>query len=87
MYKDPVTDPGKVSKKGRLALVEGNGGALTTLTSLPRGTHPDDVLVPVFEDGALLVDESLDAVRDRAALPPTLPSIDALVKALAPPST
>lgn len=60
--KDPVTDQGKRSKKGRLALVE-DGGAFSTV----RGPHHGDQLVPVFENGKILKTYTLDEVRARAA--------------------
>ena len=74
VFKDPVTDKGKASKKGRLALVDVDG-TLTTKTQCAPGPVEGDVLVTVFEDGALLVDDTLETVRERAALPPldTLP--------------
>ncbi|KAJ8601021.1 hypothetical protein CTAYLR_007965 [Chrysophaeum taylorii] len=79
VFKDPITDKGKVSKKGRLALVkdeDGKSSSYKTLTSL-AGPHPDDVLVDIFRDGDLLVDVTFSQVRDRAALPPleTLPLV------------
>jgi nicotinamide phosphoribosyltransferase len=60
--KDPVTDVGKRSKKGRLALLE-EGGVYSTV----RGPHADDRLVPVFENGRILRSYTLDEVRARAA--------------------
>jgi nicotinamide phosphoribosyltransferase len=64
VMKDPVTDPGKRSKAGRLALVHDGSGYRT----LPEGeTTLPNLLVPVFRNGELLVDQSLDAIRDRAA--------------------
>jgi nicotinamide phosphoribosyltransferase len=62
--KDPVTDTGKRSKKGHLALVcEGSG--LTTV----RGPRPDDLLVPVFENGRVLRTYTLEEVRRNAVAP------------------
>jgi nicotinamide phosphoribosyltransferase len=60
--KDPVTDPGKRSKQGRLALVE-EGGAFRTV----RGPDDADQLVPVFENGKILRSYTLDEVRARAS--------------------
>lgn len=62
VYKDPVTDPGKVSKKGRLALVRDAQGWRT----VPAGQAHGDRLVPVYRDGRLLRETTLDAVRARA---------------------
>jgi nicotinamide phosphoribosyltransferase len=59
--KDPVTDTGKRSKKGHLALVH-EGGAYATV----RAPRKDDLLVPVYENGRLLRTYTLDEVRAAA---------------------
>ena len=64
VYKDPITDHGKRSKRGQLKLVEGESGLVTVPLSDPR----EDKLVVVFENGKLLVDESLETVRARAGV-------------------
>ncbi len=64
VFKDPVTDPGKASKRGRLALVADSEGSYVTKTACPREGVPGDVLVEVFR-----VDQSFDDVRARAAIP------------------
>jgi len=69
VFKDPITDKGKMSKKGRLALVK-EGGTFVTKTSCPREGVPGDALHLVFEDGEVVVDQSFADVRARAALPP-----------------
>lgn len=48
MYKDPVTDPGKASKKGRFSVIN-NGGAVYTV----RHGHSDEVnmLKVAYEGG------------------------------------
>jgi len=68
VFKDPVTDPGKRSKAGRLTLLERRGAyrtvrmdALEAETSNGEGWQP--ALRPVFEDGRLLVDDSFTQVR------------------------
>jgi nicotinamide phosphoribosyltransferase len=58
VFKDPATDNGKRSKAGRLSLVQ-DGGRLRTV----EGGRKDDVLVPVFEDGKILVDYTFEEVR------------------------
>jgi len=63
VFKDPVTDKGKVSKKGKLALIHTSDGFATV-----PAPHSADLLVDVFLDGALLVDYAFDAVRANAAL-------------------
>ncbi|HTJ64288.1 MAG TPA: nicotinate phosphoribosyltransferase [Alphaproteobacteria bacterium] len=62
VYKDPVTDPGKVSKRGRQALIRDASG-WRTLSGAPNG---DNRLIPVFRDGRLLRQTGFDAVRARA---------------------
>ena len=63
-FKDPVTDPGKKSKAGRLDLIQSENGYETS--TLP-GAEPDarSVLRTVFENGELLIDETLDTIRAR----------------------
>ena len=66
VYKDPVTDPGKTSKRGKLALVRRNG----TLYTQPAHLTPpeEDVLQTVFENGEMRVWHSLNDIRKRAVL-------------------
>ena len=60
VFKDPVTDPGKVSKKGRLDLVRGANGELQTRAAGAAGSE----LVEVFRDGKILVEWTLQQVRE-----------------------
>ena len=62
VMKDPITDPGKRSKAGRLALVHRNGKYETVREEEVFG---DDLLVTVFKNGNLLVDYTLANVRER----------------------
>jgi len=64
VFKDPATDPGKKSKKGRLTLEE-NDGKWTTVEE-GKGEAGKDKLVTVFRNGELLVDEKFAAIRERA---------------------
>lgn len=67
VYKQPVTDSGKTSKKGRLDLVRTDDGFSTIV--IPNATDiasPDSVLETVFENGELLRSESLNEIRARA---------------------
>lgn len=75
VYKDPVTDPGKKSKRGRLKLVkvrgwkddDPNNERYETLTdSDPAYDNAKDELITVFKDGELLVDYTLGEIRERA---------------------
>lgn len=64
VFKDPVTDQGKRSKKGRLSLVKTDSGYETVRTSELNGR--EDILVTIFKNGKLLVDETLAVIRARA---------------------
>jgi nicotinamide phosphoribosyltransferase len=59
--KNPVTDPGKRSKAGRLALTRTEGKYQTISGTNVAG----DLLQPVFNNGGLLRDESLKTIRAR----------------------
>lgn len=65
VYKDPITDPGKRSKRGRQALVETADGFVTCRED-ERAGRPN-ALVKVFRNGRLLVEQTLEQVRARAA--------------------
>lgn len=68
VYKDPVTDPGKISKRGRLSLVMGDGGILETESE----TDPKfDYLQTVFENGVVRNRTNLAEVRRLAQVRPT----------------
>lgn len=63
VYKDPVTDRGKRSKRGRLALVKTDEGFSTRRESeLGSDTN---LLRTVFRDGQLEIDESFETIRAR----------------------
>ncbi len=66
VYKDPVTDQGKRSKKGRLAVVRGTTGEIKTIRREDLGQR-ENLLVPVFRNGKLLRDYAFEEVRQRAA--------------------
>jgi nicotinamide phosphoribosyltransferase len=61
VFKDPKTDPEKRSKAGRMSLVHRGGGYQTV-----EGDASDSLLVPVFENGAVLKTYTLDEVRKNA---------------------
>jgi nicotinamide phosphoribosyltransferase len=65
VYKDPVTDPGKRSKAGRLALVE-EKGRLTTVRR-EQAAKDRDQLAEVYRNGELLLDWSFEQIRERVA--------------------
>lgn len=64
VYKAPVTDNGKRSKRGKLKLVN-NGGILETFDSHQLGT---DVLQTVWENGVLVVDPTFEEIRKQAGV-------------------
>nr|XP_032819019.1 nicotinamide phosphoribosyltransferase-like isoform X1 [Petromyzon marinus]XP_032819020.1 nicotinamide phosphoribosyltransferase-like isoform X2 [Petromyzon marinus] len=70
VYKNPVTDPGKASKRGRLSLHRTPDGSFHTVQE-GRGDPNTDVLVTVFENGVLMSDYQFEDVRQRAALSDT----------------
>ncbi|KER33807.1 hypothetical protein T265_00471 [Opisthorchis viverrini] len=72
VFKHPITDLQKTSKKGRLTLeyCEEQGDYITIEEGL--GCATKDILVPVFENGVLLKDYSMDEIRHRAELPEVL---------------
>lgn len=69
VYKDPITDPGKASKKGRLDLILNDNNEYETVR-IPKGMeqHPQSVLQTYYKDGLILVDDNFQAIRDRAKL-------------------
>ena len=68
VFKDPVTDPGKNSKHGRLALVLGKYGQFTTLENVSDSGVSEDHLQLVFENGDIVADYDLDSIRRAASL-------------------
>lgn len=68
VYKDPITDHVKKSKRGKMALIKGEEKSFETIQhaqELNGEIEAKDVLVPVFQDGKLLVDYTLDSIRER----------------------
>ena len=69
VYKDPVTDAGKTSKRGRMRLLRRlDDGSLHTVALPPSGdealpTGFEDAMVTVWENGRLLHDQRLDDIR------------------------
>jgi len=67
VFKDPITDPGKNSKHGRLALVESEPGVFRTIENVTDASlDREDRLVTVFENGEVLQEYDLDSIRRRA---------------------
>ncbi len=62
VFKAPVTDPGKRSKRGRLKLVRHADGSYETVAQDALPEQPD-VLQEVFRDGKIVQSTTFDAVR------------------------
>ena len=63
--KNPISDPSKKSKKGRLQLIQEDGKFRTQEYNY---LHSDkDLLVPIFKNGKLLVEYDWEDIRERAA--------------------
>ena len=67
VYKQPITDAGKNSKRGRLDLILKDGKYETVkLETAETLAAENSVLRTVFENGELLIDDTLDEIRKRA---------------------
>lgn len=69
--KDPVTDHGKKSKQGRLALVKEPGfGVSEYIRTVPEDYiwefEAKNLLRPVFHNGVILVEDDFATIRERA---------------------
>jgi nicotinamide phosphoribosyltransferase len=63
VYKDPKTDPQKVSKRGRLKLVKEKNGIYFTYPL--EQAYGVDELETVFKDGDIIRNQNFDNVRER----------------------
>jgi nicotinamide phosphoribosyltransferase len=74
VYKDPITDHGKVSKAGRMKLVKRDGGYATLMSRAEVGKSDSgfleahDELVEVFRDGNVTSEWTFEDVRGRATI-------------------
>ncbi len=66
IQKSPITDSGKMSKKGRLALVNYRGHEWTTVPE-NLAVSADDKLEVAFENGKLIREQTLDEVKTQIA--------------------
>jgi len=67
--KDPVTDPGKKSKQGRLDLIRtADGGYRTVVLDEGVEEHPDSALVTVFDGGYITHHNTFAEIRARMAI-------------------
>lgn len=69
VYKQPATDVGKHSKRGRLKLVR--SGAGPSYTTVAESAPGRDALTTVFENGMLVREYSFEEVRAAAAIAET----------------
>jgi len=71
VVKDPITDPGKKSKAGRVTLWR-SGGEFVSAVEQPKGWHDkgigdfEDALEEVYRDGRLVKETTFEEVRARA---------------------
>ena len=66
VFKDPITDKGKVSKKGRLALIADEQKGYQTI-AVGELSDRRNRLRTIFKNGQLLVDEEFALIRQRAS--------------------
>ncbi|HRJ51930.1 MAG TPA: nicotinate phosphoribosyltransferase [Candidatus Thiothrix moscowensis] len=64
VYKQPITDSGKNSKRGRLAVIK-DAGVIKTVRE-DALSWESNCLRPVFRNGELLVDDDFDVIRTRS---------------------
>jgi nicotinamide phosphoribosyltransferase len=68
VVKDPVTDPGKKSKAGRVTLWQ-SGGEFVSAVEQPKGWHDKgigdfaDALEEVYRDGRLVKEMTFEEIR------------------------
>lgn len=71
VFKDPITDRGKRSKKGRLAVVRTANGDVATIRAQDGVSQQNgrqaNMMVPVFRNGQMLKEYDFDEVRAQAA--------------------
>ncbi len=65
VHKSPITDPTKISKSGRLALIR-EDGILKTIQRTDLGNNTN-ILEPVWKDGKLLRYQNFEEIRKIAA--------------------
>lgn len=70
VYKQPVTDPGKDSKKGRITLYRNKetGNIFTGIEAHGADKDNDILLETYYENGELLIDDTFADVRARAVV-------------------
>ena len=68
VYKQPITDPGKDSKKGRITLYRSKdtGAIFTGLEAHGADLTNEILLETYYENGNLLIDDDFQSIRERA---------------------
>lgn len=67
IYKDPITDPGKVSKRGRFALIRDEAGEFQTVNRVNDAEDQADLLEGRFHMGDVINAHTLAQIRERVA--------------------
>lgn len=67
VYKDPVGDHSKASKRGRITLAQLPDGSIQTLREDALQAPAQELLRTVFENGRIVTRDTFDAVRQRAS--------------------
>jgi nicotinamide phosphoribosyltransferase len=70
VFKDPISDRGKVSKKGRLGLVYDCGIGHCSYRTVPKdiADKKGNLLRTIYRNGDLLLEDTFEAIRKRATL-------------------
>jgi nicotinamide phosphoribosyltransferase len=70
VFKDPITDPGKASKKGRVTLWESGGEYYSSVTQpkgwVDKGLQWKEAMETYFEDGEVKFTQTFDQVRENS---------------------
>jgi nicotinamide phosphoribosyltransferase len=66
VFKDPITDQGKRSKKGRLTVAKNRLGEFQTIRVEELDENHVEVMETIWVNGQLLRDYTLDEIRERA---------------------
>lgn len=73
IYKDPITDSGKISKRGRLGLVNSCGLGNCSFKTVPESIAQEkdnNILRTIYRNGKLLIEDNFSSIRERAEVQP-----------------
>jgi len=65
VYKDPITDPGKTSKKGNITLVRNSKGEFETKNREEMTDNDTEALVKVFKNGVITREWTFEEIQER----------------------